>query len=1185
MRHFNRGRKVFIYLLLLAFIFPNAYLPKTEASANGGPELQSAVSGNADGMINAIVYANGKYIAVGDRGYIGQSPDGLQWTRIAAPVSNEATSWRSIVFAKNMYVAVGLNTSSTSTAKLMTSPDGENWTDRSSSIDGTILQKAVFLNDQFFAVGGRWSGNDRSLDVGIIYSSTDGVNWTLTAAPEKFWPVSSTTSTPFFLTDMAYISGRYVVGGNVFGSYGHSTNLSSWTKGFIDDYAISFFSVYNNKLYVISNGSNAYSSSDGITFAPAPDYNGMRGSLQDGSTLYRFGIGGNWFESADDGASWTQKTAITNVTILDAATNGSSFVLVTNGKNSLVVSPDHSVWSRIEGDLQGVVSNGSQWVGVATAPSRSGGEADSFLLTSSSDLGNLSPAADFFPNIEFYDVAYGNNTFIAIGKKIARSSDGVTWTLDDLPAGIAGQITAITYGSSQGFVAVTNGGSILASPDGSSWTVDNSNSGTAFSHVKDVNGVYIATVPYESVWVSDGSGGNWSALDSLSDYYALYYDLSDVTYGAGTYAISGSDENGNPVVLTAAANSLDEIAVWDTHAIDNSVYTTLKTIEYSGGYFVTGGLEYHSSSPETYVLYATSDFTNWADYNEQTLGISSSAINSITVLNGTFYIVGDNNARIVLGEPSGPVAQPEPTPSAVISFVDEQLTGLAANAVYLINGQNVSADTNGKVAIDSAWLGETLSIVKVGNGTTSTNSLAQSLIIPDRPAAPTGVGKTDESYAGANDGSLTGLPVGGEYKQGAAGAWSDISSATVSGLQPDTYYVRVKATSSAFVSEEAAITVGSTSATPEATPAAVISFTDEQLTGLAANAVYLINGQNVSADTDGKIAIDSAWLGETLSIVKVGNGTTSTNSLAQSLIIPDRPAAPTGVGKTDESYAGANDGSLTGLPVGGEYKQGAAGAWSDISSATVSGLQPDTYYVRVKATSSAFVSEEAAITVGSTSATPEATPAAVISFTDEQLTGLAANAVYLINGQNVSADTDGKIAIDSAWLGETLSIVKVGNGTTSTNSSAQSLIIPDRPAAPTGVGKTDESYAGANDGSLTGLPVGGEYKKGAAGAWSDISSATVSGLEPDTYYVRVKATSSAFVSEEAAITVGSTSATPEVTPAAVISFTDEQLTGLAANAVYLINGQNVSADTDGKIAIDSAWLGETLSIVKVGNGT
>ncbi|OBR65899.1 hypothetical protein A7K91_18165, partial [Paenibacillus oryzae] len=293
----------------------------------------------------------------------------------------------------------------------------------------------------------------------------------------------------------------------------------------------------------------------------------------------------------------------------------------------------------------------------------------------------------------------------------------------------------------------------------------------------------------------------------------------------------------------------------------------------------------------------------------------------------------------------------------------------------------------------------TLSIVKVGNGTTSTNSLAQSLIIPDRPAAPTGVGKTDESYAGANDGSLTGLPVGGEYKQGAAGAWSDISSATVSGLQPDTYYVRTKATSSAFVSEEAAITVGSTSATPEVTPAAVISFTDEQLAGLAANAVYLINGQNVSADTNGKIAIDSAWLGETLSIVKVGNGTTSTNSLAQSLIIPDRPAAPTGVGKTDESYAGANDGSLTGLPVGGEYKQGAAGAWSDISSATVSGLQPDTYYVRTKATSSAFASEEATAVIGTLPAVPAA-PNVSADDINDQIIGLDTTMEYQIDGGN-----------------------------------------------------------------------------------------------------------------------------------------------------------------------------------------
>ncbi|OMF19270.1 hypothetical protein BK132_35455, partial [Paenibacillus sp. FSL H8-0259] len=141
-----------------------------------------------------------------------------------------------------------------------------------------------------------------------------------------------------------------------------------------------------------------------------------------------------------------------------------------------------------------------------------------------------------------------------------------------------------------------------------------------------------------------------------------------------------------------------------------------------------------------------------------------------------------------------------------------------------------------------------------------------------------------------------------EYKRDIAGTWLGITGASVTGLSPDTYYVRTKATSMAFASEVQSVTVVAFVPTSEAIPAAEIDYAAEQLTGLTASGSYTINGtQVVTATADGKLAIDSSWLGTSLNIVKKGNSSTTLDSAAQTVSIPSRPAAPTGVAATDET--------------------------------------------------------------------------------------------------------------------------------------------------------------------------------------------------------------------------------------------------------------------------------------------
>lgn len=144
-------------------------------------------------------------------------------------------------------------------------------------------------------------------------------------------------------------------------------------------------------------------------------------------------------------------------------------------------------------------------------------------------------------------------------------------------------------------------------------------------------------------------------------------------------------------------------------------------------------------------------------------------------------------------------------PSAGIDYVNETLTGLVADAQYSIGGgAPVSADADGEIAIASSWLGTTISIMRVGDG----YSLPQSLSIPARPAAPTGLTGIAPSESGGT-GSIAGVTAQMQYSSDQE-SWTDCPDGVLSGLAPDVYFVRCKADNGTgtFMSPAAQVEVG-----------------------------------------------------------------------------------------------------------------------------------------------------------------------------------------------------------------------------------------------------------------------------------------------------------------------------------------------------------------------------------------
>ncbi|GHV80698.1 hypothetical protein AGMMS49944_24890 [Spirochaetia bacterium] len=122
---------------------------------------------SADDSISwmSVCYGNGLFVAVTQNtAKVMTSPDGINWT--VYPIA-AAQTWRSICYGKGIFVAVAAN----GTDRIMTSPDGVNWTFRSATSD-LILSSVCYANGIFVAVGSGTAAGSR------IITSSDGVTWT-----------------------------------------------------------------------------------------------------------------------------------------------------------------------------------------------------------------------------------------------------------------------------------------------------------------------------------------------------------------------------------------------------------------------------------------------------------------------------------------------------------------------------------------------------------------------------------------------------------------------------------------------------------------------------------------------------------------------------------------------------------------------------------------------------------------------------------------------------------------------------------------------------------------------------------------------------------------------------------------------------------------------------------------------
>ena len=706
-------------------------------------------------------------------------------------------------------------------------------------------------------------------------------------------------------------------------------------------------------------------------------------------------------------------------------------------------------------------------------------------------------------------------------------------------------------------VTINAFGTTPAAEPNASFTATGRDAGTLV-----IGGTYTSTMQY-----SVDGGSVWNAVTSAS------MDITGVTAAKGIQVKDVGDGS------TTSESPVKSITVTEGAKPTGLPVTQPSTIGGKGKIETTTSHEYNTDGGTTFTP-------------------CTGALDNLTA--GTYHVRVKANGTELASETetytiTAFTATQETQPTATFTATGPDsgtLSGVDSGLKYQINsGAWTDIISNADVAL-TGLSACTINVVKKGDGTTTTDSAAQTITVT-KATTPTGVTAVDCTAAG-NDGKLQNVTNAMEYQKSGAAGWTGCGGTEVINLTPGTYLVRVKATGTVLASDNQSVTINAYSSLPSETqPTATFTATGPNsgtLSNLVSGGEYAVTGAATTTFTASGTEHDLTGISAgTLSIVKKGNGTTTTDSTAQTITVT-KASTPSTVTAVDCTAAG-NDGKLKNVTTAMEYQKSGDSAWTDCGGTEVTGLTNGTYYVRVKATGTVLASDSQTVTINAFAGAQETTPAATFTATGPdsgKLSNLVSGGEYAVTGAATTTFTASGTEHDLTGISAgTLSIVKKGNGTTTTDSTAQTITVT-KASTPSTVTAVDCTAAG-NDGKLKNVTTAMEYQKSGDSAWTDCGGTEVTGLTNGTYYVRVKAAGTTLASDNQSVTINAYSSLPsETQPTATFTATGPDsgmLSGVDSGLKYQINS---GAWTDITSNADVALTGLsacTINVVKKGNGT
>jgi len=283
----------------------------TSSTGGGGNLSWTAVTDSTFvTSINAIAYANNKFVAGGQSGKMATSTDGVTWTAVSNSTFGTSHIY-AIAYGNNKFVAVG------DYGKIATSSDGTSWTAVTQSVFGSsdTIRAIAYGNGKFVIGGGD----------GKMAASSDGVTWTaISNIFDSVYKYGDEAIKAIAYGNNKFVAAGYHTTNPSTGGYGYGYMAASadgitWTavttsaSGIYDQFAIA----YGNGIFVsVGSGSQVVTSPDGTTWTVKR--NGIGGAYsssiaygngkfiaekQTGSSPYPY-----YLETSTDGITWANVT-------------------------------------------------------------------------------------------------------------------------------------------------------------------------------------------------------------------------------------------------------------------------------------------------------------------------------------------------------------------------------------------------------------------------------------------------------------------------------------------------------------------------------------------------------------------------------------------------------------------------------------------------------------------------------------------------------------------------------------------------------------------------------------------------------------------------------------------------------------------------------------------------------------